>query len=142
LGRPTRVTAFLHNHSGSVPAFKDNTLGVFEFARALAFVDIAALEPRPMARRFEVYGSKGSAIIVEPFEPAHHLRLCLEEAAGGYDKGVTMLEVPHQTRQEMYELELAAFVRVLKGEQPPDRTAEHEMLVQETLLRATGGIPA
>ena len=142
LGRPTQVTAFLHNHSGIVPTFKDNTLGVFEFEQALAFVDIAAMEPRPMARRFEVYGSKGSAIIIEPFEPAHRLRLCLEEAAGGYDKGVTMLDVPHQTRQAMYELELAAFVRVLKGDQPPDRTFEHEMLVQETLLRATGGVPA
>lgn len=142
LGRPHRVTSFLHNHSGMVPTFKDNTLGVFEFARAIAFVDIAAMETRPMARRFEVYGSRGSAIIVEPFEPAHTIRLCLEEASGGYAKGVTMIPVPEQHRQEMYDLELAAFVRVLKGEQAPDRTLEHEITVQETLLRASGGLPS
>ena len=142
LGRPTKVTSFLHNHNGMVPTFKDNTLGVFEFERAIAFVDIAAMEPRPMARRFEVYGTKGSAIIVEPFEPAHQLRLCLEEAAGGFEKGVNILDVPYQTRQAMYDLEIAAFVRVLKGEQAPDRTMEHEMTVQETLLRAATGLAA
>jgi predicted dehydrogenase len=142
LGRPDKVTSFLHNHQGVVPAFKDNTLAVFEFEKAIAFVDIAAMEPRPMARTFEVYGTQGSAIIVEPFEPAHHLRLCLAEAAGGYAKGVTLIEVPYQTRQAMYDLEIAAFVRVLKGEQARDRTVEHEILVQETLLRAASGLAA
>jgi hypothetical protein len=40
----------------------------------------------------------------------------------------------------MYERELTAFLAVLRGDQPPDRTPEHELLVQETLLRATGRI--
>ena len=84
LGHPTKVTSFLRNDSGSVSAFQDNTLGVFEFERALAIVDIAALETRPPARRFEVYGSQGSAIIVEPFEPGMQIRLCLTEARDGY----------------------------------------------------------
>ena len=138
-GRPTKVSAVLRNDTGLVPAFHDNTLGVFEFERGIAFVDISAMEPRPMARRFEVYGSRGSAIIVDPFEPARVLRLCLEEGAGGYEKGVHMIQLPTQSRQDMYEAELAAFVATLRGEQPPDRPLSHELLVQETLLRATGG---
>ncbi len=142
LGRPQRVTAFLRNDSGIVPAFQDNTLGVFEFERAIAFVDIAAMETRPMARRFEVYGSKGSAIILEGFDPATPIRLCLEEASGGYAAGDQIVPVESQSRQAMYEQEIAAFVRTLKGEQPPDRPLSHELLVQETLLRATGGIAA
>ncbi|BCX03671.1 MAG: hypothetical protein KatS3mg053_1609 [Candidatus Roseilinea sp.] len=141
LGRPRRVTAFLRNDSGDVPAFKDNTLGVFEFERAIAFVDIAAMEPRPMARRFEVYGVKGSAILLEPFEPAHALRLCLEEAGGGYAAGEHLIPVQPQTRQQLYDLELEAFIRTITGAQAPDRPLAHESLVQETLLRATGGIP-
>lgn len=140
LGRPQRVTSFLRNDSGMVPAFMDNTLGVFEFEQAIAFVDIAAMESRPMARRFEVYGSKGSAILVEPFEPATAIRLCLEEAGGGYPAGLHTVPGGGQGRQEMYDLELAAFVRTLRGEQPPDRSYDHELLVQETLLRATGHI--
>lgn len=142
LGRPQKVTSFLRNDDGMVPGFKDNTLGVFEFDKALAFIDIAAMEPRPMARRFEVYGTRGSAIIVEQFDPSRQLRLCLEEPAGGYPKGVTLIDLPEQNRQEMYDEEIAAFVRVLQGKQKPDRTLDHELLVQETLLRATGGIPA
>jgi predicted dehydrogenase len=140
LGRPQRTTGFLHNHSGEVPAFMDNTLGVLEYEKAIVFVDISALEPRPMARRFEVYGSRGSAIIVEPFEPAHTIRLCLEEAADGYAQGVQMIPVTPQSRQELYDLEMEAFVGVIKGERPPDRSLDHELIVQETLLRTTGHI--
>lgn len=143
LGRPQRVTAFLRHDGDVVPDFKDNTLGVFEFERAMAFVDIAAMEARPTARRFEVYGSRGSAIVadagVDGFDQKHLLRLCLEEGGDGYPKGITLIEA-EQSRQAMYEAELDAFLAVLTGKQSPDRPLEHELLVQETLLRATGGI--
>ena len=60
LGRPARVTAFLRNDTGQVPAFSDNTVGIYEFDRAMAIVDIAAMETAPMARRFEVYGTRAA----------------------------------------------------------------------------------
>ncbi len=140
LGRPNKVTAFLRNDTGLVPEFKDNTLGVFEFDKAIAFIDIAAMESRPMARRYEVYGAKGSAIIMEPFEPARVLRLVLEEAGGGYEKGLHLIEIPEQGRQETHDIALAAFIATITGQQAPDRPLAHELLVQETLLRATGGV--
>ena len=139
LGRPTRVTAFLRNTTGLVPAFSDNTLGVYEFDKAMAIVDIAAMETPPMARRFEVYGTKGSAIILEPFEPAHAVRLCLDEDRGGYRKGEQVLEVEGCDRQTCYDRELAAFLATIAGDQEPDRPREHELLVQETLLRGIRG---
>ncbi len=138
LGRPRRVTSFFQNVSSKQVVFQDNTLGVFEYDRALAFVDIAAMEARPMARRFEVYGTRGSAIM-EPFEPADTLRLCLDEARGGYKAGVNILKLQDRPR---YVDSLAAFVKDLRGEKQPDRTLDHELLVQETLLRATGKLPA
>ena len=138
LGRPIKVTSFLRNDSGAVPEFRDNTVGVFEFERALAMIDIAAMETRPMARRFEVYGSEGSAIIVEPFEPGGRIRLCLAEAKDGYRAGEQLVKLDGESRQRTYELELEAFLATIAGRQPPDRPASHELLVQETLLRATG----
>ncbi len=138
LGRPEKTTVFLRNETGLVPDFHDNTLGVFEYERAMAWIDIAAMEPQPMARRFEVYGDKGSAILIEPFEPGHAIRLCLTEAAGGYEKGEQTVSFDGIGRQGLYDLELEAFLRVLKGEQEPDRSLDHELLVQETLLRGTG----
>jgi predicted dehydrogenase len=140
LGRPVKVTAFLRNDAGSAPAFQDNTLGVFEFENALAFIDIAAMETPPTARRFEVYGSRGSAIIVEPFEPGLQIRLSLTEAKDGYREGEQFVDVDGESRQRSYELELGAFLATIAGRQPRDRPTSHELLVQETLLRATGVI--
>lgn len=138
--RPGRITSFLRNDATpSHPEFADNTLGVFEFARAMAMVDIAAMEVRPAQRRFEVYGSRGTAIL-DPMEPCPSIRLVLAEPAAGFAAGQQQVPVEPTSRQRSYERELEAFVRVLRGEQPPDRPLEHEILVQETLLRATGRI--
>lgn len=140
LGRPEKVTSFLRNDGDSVEPFKDNTLTVYEFENAMAFISISALEPRPMARRFEVYGTQGSAIILEPFEPGLKIRLCLETAQAGYAAGEQIVDIAGEGRQRLYELELEAFLATLAGTQPPDRPVSHELLVQETLLRATGVI--
>ena len=136
LGRPVRVTTFLRQDVTGVAGFSDNTLGVLEFDSAMAFVDIAATETPPMARRFEVYGTAGSAIM-EPFEPPGPIRLCLNEERGGYPAGVSMVAVEDRPR---YVGNLAAFVRALRGENAPDRSLDHELLVQETILRCTGHI--
>jgi predicted dehydrogenase len=141
LGRPTHVTSVLRNDATpDLPAYFDNTVAVFEFEKALAILDIAAMEPRPMARRFEVYGTRGTAIF-EPFDPARTLRLALEEPVKGISPaGEHVINLPEVSRQQMYERELVAFVGVLRAQRPPDRSTEHERLVQETLLRATGRI--
>lgn len=140
MGRPEKVTSFLRNDGESVEPFKDNTLTVYEFEKGMAFITISALEPRPMARRFEVYGTEGSAIIIEPFEPGHTIRLCLQNAKDGYSQGEQIVKIDGESRQRLYELELDAFLATIAGTQQPDRPVEHELLVQETLLRATGVI--
>ena len=140
LGRPARVSSVLRNAATpELPGYADNTLAVFEFESALGMLDIAALEPRPTARRFEVYGTRGSAI-VEPFDPSRTLRLALDAPSGDYPSGEHVIALPAVSRQELYERELAAFVSVLRGQRRPDRSIEHERLVQETLLRATGSL--
>ena len=134
-GRPRRVTAFLHNDATpELPQFADNTIAVLEYERALASVEISCLAASAGARRFEVHGTAGSAIVVDQFEQAGKVKLISRA-------GEQELSVGHPSRQEQYERELAAFVATVGGQQPPDRPLEHEVLVQETLLRATGGVP-
>ena len=140
LGRPSKVTAFLRNETGEVAAFTDNGLGVFEYDHAMATVDIAAMEPSPAARRFEVYGTEGSAILLEPFEPGTEIRLVLTDPREGYPAGESRVPVEGRSRQALYDLELASFLKTISGDQPPDRPLSHELLVQETLLRATRGL--
>ena len=64
----------------------------------------------------------------------------LEQAHGEYPAGEQFVAVTPQSRQSLYELELEAFLATLDGRQPPDRSFAHELLVQETLLRATGAL--
>lgn len=140
LGRPLSAQGFFQQVHSQVAGFQDNTHSVLSFERALANIDISAMEAPPAARRFEVYGSLGSAIM-EPFEPATQLRLCLKQAAGGYQAGVQLVPVAAQSRQELYELELSAFLASIKQEQAPERSYDHDLLVQESLLRLTGYLP-
>jgi predicted dehydrogenase len=131
LGRPSGVRTVLQNvATPEIPSYADNTVAVLQFDQAIASVDIAAMEPRPAARRFEVYGTKGSAIL-EPFDPVRTLRLAADDSE-------RVLQLERVERQTLYDLELAAFVEVIQGQRLADRSPEHELLVQETLLRTTG----
>jgi predicted dehydrogenase len=85
------------------------------------------------SRRFEVYGSRGTAII-EPLEPPS-LRLCLDEDRDGFKKG--WQDIPVEARPR-YMDNLDSIIGVIRGEKDPDRTLEHELDVQETVLRAAG----
>jgi len=142
LGKPTKTACYLrtddYGTGERVDGFADNTLGVFEFDGAMAMVDIAAMETEPMARRYEVYGTAGSAIVVEPFEPGAFVRLCMAEDTEEFTTGVQMVPFQSRSRQELYDQELKAFLRTIAGQQEPDRLPEHDLLVQETLLRAVG----
>ena len=70
------------------------------------------------------------------------IKLSLAEAQGGYASGEHVLEVPGVERSVTYELDLADFVELIRGEgartQGPLRPISHDLLVQETLLRFTG----
>ena len=138
LGRPTTLTAFLRNDSGCIPTCMDNTLGVLEYPKSLVTINIAAMEvPNKQTRRFEVNGTKGSAILVEPFEQSNCIHLYLEKAVNNYQKGFNMIPYKPQTRNALYKLELDAFLNTINKKQVPSRSIEHELLVQETLLRLT-----
>ena len=134
LGRPERVTPFSQSLNGTFPWYRDNTAAVFEYPEALATLESTALEVSPgESRRFEVYGTRGSAIL-EPLEPPA-LRLCLDEDRDGYAKGWQTVDVEKRPR---YVESLRAFVADIRGEKSPDRSLDHEFTVQETVLRAAG----
>ncbi len=137
LGRPEKITPFFRSDSDAVGVV-DNSLAVFETANAIAYIDISSFETKPSARRFEVYGTQGSAIILEPFEPGPQIRLCLDQARGGYSEGEQIVWEENRSRQDLYELELAALLASISGDQEPDRSRSHELLVQEILLRTCG----
>ena len=135
LGRPDRVTSFLRNERGTAPAFRDNTAAVFEYENALAIVESSALEVSAFpSRRFEVYGTRGS-IVMEPLEPDPVVRLCLDEDRDGFSRGWQTVPVENEPR---YVGSLRSMVAEIRGRKPPVRSLDHELIAQETVLRAAG----
>ncbi|NKB69468.1 MAG: hypothetical protein GKR89_20545 [Candidatus Latescibacteria bacterium] len=134
LGRPDEVTALGHHEGGDFAWYRDNAVALLQYPGALATVETAAREVSSGAsRRLEVYGSRGSAIL-EPLEPPS-LRLCLDEARDGYAKGWQQVPVENRPR---YVESLRALVADIRGDKQPDRSLDHELTVQETVLRAAG----
>jgi predicted dehydrogenase len=130
--RPHTVTSFLRNDATpSIPTHADNTLIVLEFAKGMGMIDIANMEVAPVARRFEVYGTRGSAIVLEPFEPGSRVRLVLDSSRDGFQKGEQIVDVEPTPRTISFPAELASFIATLRGA-APDRPLDHELLVEET----------
>ena len=136
LGRPEKITSFLRDDTSILKGFVDNSLSVFEFHSSIAMIDISASETVPTARRFEVYGTNGSAIM-EPMEPPGKIRLCLDKKFEEFHSGENFIQVANIPR---YDAMMSAFLSDVIGEKSPDRSLDHELLVQETLLRSTGVI--
>ena len=137
MGRPKQVTPILRNDGDQNDGFIDHALAILDYEHALAVVETSALEGQGFPRRFfEVAGSNGS-IIVQPMEPPA-VRLRLQKPAGGYEAGVHEIEVQHPPR---YQADLIEFARCIRGEQVFPYTPEHDLLAQETLLRACGVKP-
>jgi predicted dehydrogenase len=133
LGRPVKVTSFLKHHGAAADALADNTVAVFEFPRALGIVTSAPLQPNAHAHRFfEVLGRNGTAR-AQPLEPPAFF-VDLAKPAGPYAAGRQDVPMPAYQR---YVDEFAALAAAIRSGRPLAVSAADELLVQETLLRAS-----
>ena len=135
LGRPKKVQSWLR-HDTSIPdKLADNNLTVFEYDKALAVIAQAArMAGSGDHRSFEVIGSDGT-IMVYPESSPPRMRVHMRKAQGPYKAGWQDITLPPQPRFVGDFKELA---RALKSGQPLKLSYDHELLLQETLLRASG----
>jgi predicted dehydrogenase len=134
LGRPVKVTPFLRHDSSLNDNLKDNTVAVFEYPKAMAIIHGATMQPGAGGHRmFEVQGTNGTAT-VRPIEPPV-VNIELASAAGPYKKGRQQLPMPEYKR---YVDDLAELAAAVRGQKKLSVSLEDELLVQETLLRASG----
>lgn len=132
LGRPTQVTPHLQRRGGDNLA--DNCVAVLQFPKAQAIVTNAVLQPNAGPHRFlEILGTNGVAR-VQPIEPPG-FTLDLAKAAGPYPAGLHKVELPAYRR---YVDEFAELAAAIRGNKPLGIAPATELLVQETLLRASG----
>lgn len=132
LGKPRHVHPHLRSDGPYQDGFTDNTHTVFEYEKAVAHLSCSQLEVEPSSRRrWEVMGDNGT-ITLQPLEPPS-LRLCLKEPRGGFAAGWQAVEVPWTPR---YILDLQDLAACIRGERPFAYSPQHDLDVQETLLRA------
>ncbi|MBI4909367.1 MAG: Gfo/Idh/MocA family oxidoreductase [Acidobacteria bacterium] len=135
LGRPAAVRTWLRHDTSVADSLKDNTLAVFEYPKAIATVVSSAKDPA-MHRSFEVIGSEGT-VLVNPLEPAPTVRLQLREPKGPYKKGVNEWTLPAEPR---FVRDFADLGRAIQAGAALKYSYDHELALQETLLRASGEI--
>ena len=137
LGPPRRITPFLaHHHREGPQDFVDNGVAIFEYPHAWASVEVPALEIAPHCRRLEVFGSEGALVI--PHLGSGHLANRNTQPIELYRRGQAgwqTLELPARTLQIS---DLREFAAVVTGKKRPDFSMDHDLTVQETLLRASG----
>ena len=102
--------------------------------KATATVKSTALEVDGGGRRhLVVCGTEGTFHIQPLDNPA--ARVSLSQARGAYKKGTQDVTFPKYTR---YADDAADMARVIRGEKPSDFPPEHDLAVQETLLKLCG----
>jgi predicted dehydrogenase len=131
-GRPKKIKSFFKNSATKNIEFSDNTISVFEYDKSMAIIDISALEISPLARRFEIYGTQGS-VIMEPFEPAKNIHLSINKNFENFNKGLNIIKIKDLPR---YKKSLDLFLKRIRNKSISKYDLDHELLVQETLMRS------
>jgi predicted dehydrogenase len=134
LGKPEKVTPYGRRVTGT-DGYVDNGLAVLEYAKATATIRSAMIEVEGGPRRqFVVCGTKGT-FDIHPLEPAA-AKLALLAPHGEFKKGYQ--EVKFAQAGGRYDGDFADLARVIRGEKKLDFSPEHDLAVEETVLRASG----
>lgn len=135
LGAPDRVTPFNRNTRPDFDNLMDNCLAVFEYPKATATIRSSVSEVDGGRRRqFVVSGTKGT-IVIQPLEP-HQLTLTLESDTDRYKRGTHKIELPPSTGR--YDNDFLEFAQAIQGQKPASFSTQHDLVVQEAILRASG----
>jgi predicted dehydrogenase len=137
MGRPSQVRPWLRHDTKIPDTVKDNTLAVLEYPSALALI-VSSNRDAASHRSFEVIGTDGS-ITIDPMEGMPVLHARMREARGSYPKGTQEIKLGPQAR---FVKDFEDLARAIKTGSALRYSYDHELLLHETLLRASGEIVA
>ncbi|MPN03603.1 hypothetical protein SDC9_150834 [bioreactor metagenome] len=140
LGRPSGVTPFLKSAPGDPDRIQNNCVAILEYPHATATLRACSREAGGLnLRRMKVCGTKGLVELcpLERFDGEKlEMELALSEGNEEFEAGRRTLRFgPVRDRYEEQLLELA---RMIRGEMSNPYDVQHDCLVQEVLLRASG----
>jgi len=136
LGKPKGITPFLAHHHTEPGTFVDNGLAVFAYEHAWGVIEVPALEVVPNARRIEVFGTQGACVI--PHLGAGHLPNAKIQPIEVYRAGTADWQRIDLRAATLQIADLREFAAVVADKKAPDFSMEHDLAVQDALLRASG----
>jgi predicted dehydrogenase len=135
LGRPVKVQSWLRHHTKAADNLADNNLAVLEYAKSLAVVtQIAQMAGAGDHRSLEIIGTEGT-VMVWPESNPPRMRIYVKKAQGPYKAGWQEMTLGPQPR---FVGDFQELGRAITTGQPLRLSYDHELLLHETLLRASG----
>jgi predicted dehydrogenase len=135
LGKPDKVTDFSRCTRPRQDNLADNQLAVFEYAGATATIRSALIEVAGQQRRqFVVCGDRGT-VDIRPLEPPR-LLFAPDRQLKKYKKGYQQVKLPPMPGR--YDEQLIELARVINGQKESEYPPEHDLAVQEAVLKASG----
>lgn len=135
LGKPKEVTAHAQHVAKVDDKLLDNMLAVFTYPKALATVKSSALEVEGGERRHLVVCGTEGTVHIQPLDNPS-AQVALSRARDELRKGYQDVRFPKKYTR--YVADAADMAAIIRGEKASDFTYEHDLAVQETLLRACG----
>ncbi len=140
LGRPRSVTPFLKSVSGSPDHAMNNGFVVLEYSHAHVMIHACSREVDGLhRRRFKICGTKGTVELcpLERFDSKPlTMHLTLSEDNEQYSAGTHTVDFGVQ--HDRYRDQLFELAHVIRGEIKNPYTYEHDYVVQEAVLAASG----
>jgi len=141
MGRPEKVTGFLRSAPGDPENIKNNCLAVLEYHNAFAIINSCSRQKNcTQSRLIRIVGTNGT-IIFSPIERFDGESVVIEMDLiedMGYPAGKHNISFPVQS--DRYAGQLSELARVIRGEQESVYPFEHDLLVHEITLAASGYI--
>jgi predicted dehydrogenase len=135
LGRPKKVQSWLRHDTAAADKLADNNLAVLEYDKSIATIFQAARSPGTSEHRsFELIGTEGSVIVYPETSPPR-MRVFVRKAQGPYKAGWQSIDLPPQPR---FIADFKELGQAIKTGRPLKHSYDHELLLHETLLRASG----
>jgi predicted dehydrogenase len=134
LGKPTAVTGHARHVSKLDDKLVDHMLGVFEYPKAVVTVTASAVEVDGTARRHLVVCGTEGTFHIQPLDNPS-VRVSLSRDRGEHKRGGQEIKL---SKFERYVADAADMAKVIRGEKAHDFPPEHDLNVQEALLKACG----